>query len=58
MKLNKILAMILALVMVFSFAACGNDEPANEPDAPAVGGEEDAEGRILNVHVTDRKSVV
>lgn len=38
MKLNKILAMLLALVMVFSFAACG--------------GGESGDGRILNVHVT------
>lgn len=53
MKLNKILAMILALVMVFSFAACGNDEPANDPanpDEPVAGDE--AEARVLNVHVT------
>ena len=39
MKLNKILAMILALVMVFSFAACG--------DASADNGA----GKILNVHI-------
>ena len=39
MKLKNILAMILALVMVFSLAACGKEE----------GG---AEGKILNVHVT------
>ena len=49
MKINKILAMILALVMVLSLAACGA-EPAN-PDDPAVEGGE-AEARILNVHVT------
>ena len=37
MKLNKILALILALVMVLSLAACGNDAPVvDEPDAPAV----------------------
>ncbi|MBR2041552.1 MAG: hypothetical protein IJ945_04190 [Oscillospiraceae bacterium] len=35
MKLNKILALILAFVMVFSFAACGNDEPANNVDEPS-----------------------
>ena len=54
MKLNKILALILAFVMVFSFAACGTDEPAKDPanpDAP-VEGDEAAEERILNVHVT------
>ena len=55
MKLNKILAMILALVMVLSLAACGAEpnEPANpdEPNAPVEGGDE-AEARILNVHVT------
>ena len=39
MKLNKILAMILALVMVFSLAACGK-------------GSADGDGKILNVHVT------
>ena len=39
MKLNKILALILALVMVLSLAACGKAE----------GG---ADGKILNVHVT------
>ena len=54
MKLNKILALILAFVMVFSFAACGTDEPAKDPanpDAP-VEGDEAPEERILNVHVT------
>ena len=39
MKLNKILALILALVMVFSLAACGK-------------GSADGDGKILNVHVT------
>ena len=39
MKLNKIFAMILALVMVFSLAACGK-------------GSADGDGKILNVHVT------
>ncbi len=51
MKLNKILAMLLALVMVFSLAACGadpDDEPNNSDDP--VGGETAA--RVLNVHIT------
>ena len=39
MKLNKILAMLLALVMVFSLAACGK-------------GSAEGDGKILNVHVT------
>ena len=54
MKLNKLLAMILALVMVLSLAACGAEpaDPVNPdaPDAPVEGGE--AEARILNVHLT------
>ena len=54
MKLNKLLAMILALVMVLSLAACGANpaDPVNPdaPDAPVEGGE--AEARILNVHLT------
>ena len=33
--MKKLLAMLLALVMVLSFAACGTtDEPVEEPDAP------------------------
>ena len=33
--MKKLLAMLLALVMVLSFAACGTtEEPVEEPDAP------------------------
>ena len=46
MKLNKILALILALVMVLSLAACGG-APAEE-----AGNNDAAEGKILGVHVT------
>ena len=57
MKLNKLLALLLALVMVFSFAACGgNDSPApsNSGDGVSDGGNEsqNSEGRVLNVHIT------
>ncbi|MBQ7873654.1 MAG: peptide ABC transporter substrate-binding protein [Oscillospiraceae bacterium] len=58
MKLNKILALILAFVMVFSFAACSSDDgPAQSGDGesqgdPVTGGDEESEGRVLNVHVT------
>ena len=57
MKLNKLLALLLALVMVFSFAACGgNDSPApsNSGDGVSEGGNEsqNSEGRVLNVHIT------
>lgn len=50
MKLNKILALILAFVMALSMTACGSD-PVDGPatDDPVQG---DKEGKILNVHVT------
>ncbi|MBE6882885.1 MAG: BMP family ABC transporter substrate-binding protein, partial [Ruminococcaceae bacterium] len=48
MKLNKILALLLALVMVFSLAACGNDAPADDPDVPdaPVAGDEEPAARV------------
>lgn len=33
--MKKLLALILALAMVFSFAACGNEEPTEEPENPS-----------------------
>ena len=32
--MKKFLALLLAAMMVLSFAACGNDEPVEQPDAP------------------------
>lgn len=40
--MKKLLALILALVMVFSFAACGSEEPSN-------GGEGNSNGEALTV---------
>lgn len=37
--MKKILALLLALVMVFSFAACGADKPAQGGNDAAAGGE-------------------
>ena len=34
--MKKILAMLLALMMVLSLAACGAKAPAEEPEAPAA----------------------
>ncbi|MBR5309839.1 MAG: peptide ABC transporter substrate-binding protein [Oscillospiraceae bacterium] len=53
MKLNKILALILAFVMAISMTACGSD-PVDQPvsDNPAQGEDANKEGKILNVHVT------
>ena len=54
--MKKILALILALVMVLSFAACGNDEPANEggENAGTEGETLTAENiKIGFVHVSD-----
>ena len=36
--MKKFLALLLALVMVFALAACG-EEPAAEPETPAAGQE-------------------
>ena len=33
--MKKILALLLALTLVFSFAACGNTETPTEPSEPA-----------------------
>ncbi len=33
--MKKLLAMLLALVMVLSFAACSNEEPVEDPETPA-----------------------
>src|SRR5699024_7244126 len=35
-KMKKILALLLALCMVFAFAACGEEPAAEESDAPAT----------------------
>jgi len=40
--MKKLLALLLALLMVFAFAACTNDEPANT-DTPDTGKEENKE---------------
>ena len=34
--MKKILALLLALCMVFAFAACGEEPAAEESDAPAA----------------------
>ena len=57
MKLNKLLALLLALVMVFSFAACSGDkEPVSSGNegssAPSGGESQSSEGRVINVHIT------
>ncbi len=52
MKLSKILALLMALVMVFSLAACGGEPAApNNPDAPE-NPDAPAEKKILKTHVT------
>ncbi len=52
MKLSKLLAMLLALVMVLSLAACGG-EPAGTPDDPdaPVGEDPAAEAKVLSTHI-------
>jgi oligopeptide transport system substrate-binding protein len=41
--MKKILSLILVLVMVFSLAACGNNQPPAEPETPETPGEETPE---------------
>ncbi|MBQ6699608.1 MAG: BMP family ABC transporter substrate-binding protein, partial [Oscillospiraceae bacterium] len=56
--MKKILALLLALVMMLSLAACGTEpeEPVDEPDAPVEGGdevEEPAEADVAVAMITD-----
>ena len=48
--MKKVLSLLLALTMVFSLAACGNnDAPADEPEAPETENNETAETTTLRL---------
>lgn len=53
MKMNKVFAILLALTLCLSLAACGGDEPAPAPDsagAPAGGGSVDISGAVATLN--------
>lgn len=52
--MKKLLALLLALVMVLSLVACGETEKDPEPNAPAVDGENNAED--VTPDVTDEET--
>ena len=48
--MKKVLSLLLALTMVFSLAACGNnDAPAEEPETPETENNEAAEPTTLRL---------
>ena len=56
--MKKIIALLLAMVMVLSFAACGSEpeEPVNDPETPVQGGEDvenSGESEIAVAMITD-----
>ena len=52
--MKKIIALLLALVMVLALCACGETKPAEskteEPAAEAPAAEAAAEGKVLNIY--------
>ena len=55
MTSKKIFALILALMMVFSLAACSSStEPAAEPAEPAESGETEKEYELVITQFTDK----
>ena len=54
MKLNKILALLLALVMVFSFAACdkGGSESQSSGESQSGGEQLSSGGKVVKSHLT------
>ncbi len=51
--MKKLLAMLLALVMVLSFAACGNEEPAEDPSSDVEEPSSDVEEPTDEPEVTE-----
>lgn len=55
MKLKKILALLLAIVMVFSFAACNNNSGNEEQSGSENSGSEEQSGdggKVIKTHIT------